>query len=220
MTVSHTSERITEAILVFGVIFLPGYLYQTSAFDQALLFDAAYNLRYLVSSIPHIGLLLFLIMRRKESERYGLVRPDCASFLGIIPLAAILVAISLTTSLAGTATDTTSPPATDHAAISAATIPVVLLAAVCTGYREELFFRSMLPVALEAGGRSQLTIVILCSLLFAAGHLYQGPVAFLGTGLIAAVLHLWFFRFGSIHVLALGHALYNIVVLFSRLAVT
>ena len=50
-------------------------------------------------------------------------------------------------------------------------------------------------------------------LLFGAGHLYQGPAAFLQSIALGVVLTAVFRRYRCLHVVAIAHGVYNSVVL-------
>ena len=208
------SDRLTESLLLFGALFLPGYLAQGAGFDPSLLYQVSYNLSYLVSTLPQIMLLVYLAARRGEPERYGLtgLRPADVPLVLIatVLLLAVAVPIGLVSSNAlgpGAAGEPASP--------DLLTTLLVAVTAVATGYREECFYRSMLYEALRSQGASASIAVSLASLLFAAGHVYQGVWAFVGSALMAVILHGVFLRRRNIHIVGLAHGLYNFLILMT-----
>jgi membrane protease YdiL (CAAX protease family) len=61
--------------------------------------------------------------------------------------------------------------------------------------------------------------VAVTSLLFAAGHIYQGAGAFAVTALIGVFLAWLFLRTRSIHIVGLSHAAYNFLILLAGVVV-
>lgn len=91
------------------------------------------------------------------------------------------------------------------------TAAFVGLYCLAVGYREELFYRSYAIRSMLALGAGQNAALALSSLLFAAGHAYQGPVGMLSAGLVGLVFGRAFLKGGSLHALAWAHALYNLL---------
>ncbi len=97
--------------------------------------------------------------------------------------------------------------------VSFALIPLMLLSSLSVGYAEELFFRFFLIDALVEAGTPMYTAATASVLIFALSHYAQGfsGIAF------AAVLAVFYtrlrFKGYDIHALALGHALYDAIVL-------
>lgn len=91
--------------------------------------------------------------------------------------------------------------------------PFLLLAA----YREELFFRAFLITRMIDLRLPPWACVVVSSALFAAGHLYQGVFAVVASGVLGAYLAVLYLRGGGVHRVALGHALFNLVVLTATL---
>jgi membrane protease YdiL (CAAX protease family) len=96
-------------------------------------------------------------------------------------------------------------------------IPLVLAFGVVTGYREELFFRGyLLTRFLDMRVPAAAALPASC-LLFAMGHLYQGPAGFLTALALGILFGLLFLRNRNLHPLAVAHALYNTTVLIASL---
>jgi membrane protease YdiL (CAAX protease family) len=95
--------------------------------------------------------------------------------------------------------------------------PLALGFCLVTGYREELFFRSYLLTRFAQAGLHPGLAVAASSLLFAAGHVYQGPTGFAVALLMGLYFALVFLRMRNLHRLAWAHGLYNLIVLASTL---
>ena len=91
--------------------------------------------------------------------------------------------------------------------------PFLLLAA----YREELFFRAFLITRTAQLRLPPWACVAISTALFAAGHLYQGLFAAVAAGALGAYLAVLYLRAGAVHRLAIGHALFNLIVLAATL---
>ncbi len=92
-------------------------------------------------------------------------------------------------------------------------LPLIALAALATGYAEELFFRFWLPRRLTQGGLGEGAAIVLSALMFGAAHGNQGPLAAVVATAMGGLLSLRKRGGGSWHELALGHALYDFAVL-------
>jgi hypothetical protein len=85
----------------------------------------------------------------------------------------------------------------------------VALFCLAVGYREELFYRGYAIRSMLSLGAGDTAAWALSSLLFAAGHAYQGPAGMLSSGLIGLVFGRAFLKGGSLHALAWAHALFD-----------
>ena len=85
-------------------------------------------------------------------------------------------------------------------------------AMLAIGVTEEVLFRAYLMRRLQQLGLQSWRAVAVSALLFAAGHLYQGPTAFAFAALAGVALGLVWLRAPSIGAFAAGHAMYNTVV--------
>ena len=92
-------------------------------------------------------------------------------------------------------------------------VPFLLLAA----YREELFFRAFLITTLRGLRAPNWAAIAISSFLFGAGHLYQGVFAAVVSAALGAYLGAWYLRAAAVHRLAIGHALFNLIVLAATL---
>lgn len=209
-----------EPILLFSMFFLPGYMAQGMQEAAPDMFESTFfNFFYIISTIPQILLTLYIIVlkpgRKLSDFNIGRIRlsdiPKSLLTLGgiylcIIPLGFISFMLI---------------PETDNQLIYGAgwqfsslrLLPLVLVSCLVTGYCEELFFRSYLFKSLKDSGMKIVTAVIITTLLFGAGHIYEGYFAFAATAVIGAFLSFVFIKTKSIHVIAIGHGLYNFSVL-------
>jgi membrane protease YdiL (CAAX protease family) len=187
-------------------------------------------LQFLVVAPPQVLLLLYIvILRARENDsgvvhvfaEFGIPKPRLKDllhaliiFAGIFTaLGMLLLVLSLLPSAGRSAFTTGFRWKLEDPRL----IPVVLLFCLVTGYREELFFRSYLLTRLGQLQLPGFVAVGLSTLLFAAGHVYQGVAGLtvaLMQGLYFAIL---FVRFRNIHPLAVAHALYNATVLIITL---
>ena len=87
---------------------------------------------------------------------------------------------------------------------------LVIPAMVLVGYSEELFFRAYLIGQFRHLSLTPTRAVTAAAALFAMGHVGQGPAALLFAFLAALFLGVVWLRLPRIHVLALGHSVYNI----------
>jgi membrane protease YdiL (CAAX protease family) len=95
--------------------------------------------------------------------------------------------------------------------------PLALLFGLVIGYREELFFRGYLLTRLAEAGVPAALAVAGSTLLFAMGHLYQGPAGFVTALALGAYFGALFTRRRNLHRLALAHGFYNAAVLVASL---
>ena len=200
---THFSDELIEALLVFAAFFLPGYLFQTASFSPTSLADPTYVSGYLIVAAPQIAFISYLMVRRNQPAEYGFRRlvfrdigPGLAAVAALLALAILLSLVS----------PTSEPTAFT---LRGASVVLVIGASLTTGYREELFFRSLMFRALVHQGVSFHVSVAITSLVFAAGHLYQGALAFFGALGVAVFLQWHFTRYRSVHIIALVHAAYN-----------
>lgn len=202
------------------MFFLPGYLSQGMEVDPGMFNSLRFNILYIVTGLPQIFLLLYIICLGKRGDfsrgelltRYGFVRPDISLlwkvavvFAGIIVLALFASLVQYFPGQSNVERFQPVPWRIDNPAV----LPLVFITSLVTGYREELFFRSYLITRFGDIGVKQVTAILLAALLFASGHLYQGISALLGTFSIGCFLGILYVRFRNIHMLAIGHALYN-----------
>lgn len=218
LNINNRSRICKEIILSLGLFFLPGLLFPARPTGQEFN-DPRYLVSAAVLGLGQLAFILFLIFRGKNdaSAFFGLKRLSFRglswgflAFLALFPLAFLVLGFI----------DFLSPP---DAVPPFPGIPwafnnyplLPLVAAVCllTGYREELYFRSFLPLQLGALGIPLGAAALGANLLFSLGHLYQGKKAFLLVFLLGGYLAVIFRWKRNLHINALAHGLYNLAVL-------
>jgi hypothetical protein len=208
-------REIAEAALLFAAFFLPGYLSQPLDFDPSLFTSPSFHGMYLLHTIPRIGLILYLLLRTRPGSlgRYGLRKPVPQDFTGALPVFFGALGISMAVSLLAFHFGLPGPfdrPAGGSAGdVPLLLYPLLLITCLTIGYYEELFFRAYLLGEFARSREARLPAAAAASLLFAAGHGYQGLVGFGGTFLIGLFFAFRFLRRASLHELAIGHGLYN-----------
>lgn len=212
--------RKWEPLLLFLVIFFPGYVAQTSAaVDPSLFNSLEFNFFYLISAGPQLLLILYLILQdpRVPPLRYGLEAFRASTILkalggtGIILLA--LLPVYLLNALLLSAGILPEFESLNWQFSNYRLLPLVFLTCLCTGYLEEAYFRAYLLTKGEEWGLGRTTLLITVNILFASGHLYQGILGFLVTFLIGLILSQFFFKKRNLHFIAWSHGYYNFLVL-------
>ena len=238
-----------EPVLLFLVFFFPGYLAQQNSFDGGLFNEPAFNIFYTITVLPQILLIIYILelKKGKSKTRYGLIPLRKEHLLPIIFTFLGIFLVITPVALLGAAGGTTGPGwRLDVPGV----IPLVFITCMVTGYSEELFFRAYLLTELQPGpppeqqtwpltelpsepqpeqqlskkqfpmGRQEVAAALGTSLLFGAGHWYQGPAGFLGTFAIGMFLCFIFFKYRNLHIIAIAHGLYNFTVLLLSMLVT
>ena len=211
-------KKLFEPALMFSVLFLPGYISQYQPFDGRLLVDPIFNIVYLISVIPQVLLVIYLIVRNNVAgkENYGLKKITWKEALyGPGVALAIFICILPFITLSSFTGVGSNKVLTDikWQAVQPEILPIVFITSLATGYREELFFRSYLINKLTEASVEKRTAIVVSVLLFSAGHIYQGLFAFLSSVLIAMLLAVLFARYRNLHAISIGHGLFNFVVL-------
>ena len=213
MLESDRTMRILGPVLLFSALFLPGYVYQNPQTATAVLTQTPLLLQNIALGLPQALLVLYIILTRGHTTKQaaGIVPFRAADIAKIAAGTAGLVIIALPGAFinAGLSEPILNPVAPTEGSpwVILLYVPVCLV----TGYREELFFRSYLLTELDPFGRK--SAVAVASLLFAAGHIYQGIGAFAVTAFIGLFLAWLFLRTRSIHIVAISHAVYNFLIL-------
>jgi len=212
------SRILLEMLLFFMSFFLPGYLLQTSAASAGPLSTLA-MLQVIITGLPQFLLMAYVAGASSPSPpgRWGLVPLQARDalrtallllgcFLAVAPFVALVLAL---------------PPAWSRPLASgyrwglqnAAQIPLAILFGLTAGYREEFFFRSYLLGRLDELGVPLPLAVVASTALFAAGHVYEGPMGIAITAALGTLLCVAYMRRPNLHVVAVAHGLYNAIVL-------
>jgi len=213
---------LVEALLLFLVLFLPGYLGQPpvagSAADTVRAMLAA-----IVLGLPPVLLILHLLWIQPEVplEHFGIYRPRLRdgllavlAFVGAAALAApFVIGMALVPALRELGTT-----GYRWSLDSAWQVPLALAFGLVSGYREELYFRAYLLGRFEQAGVPRLAAVAVSTALFGLGHLYEGALGIVLALVMGAYFALVYLRSRSLHVPALAHGLFNAAALALTLA--
>jgi uncharacterized protein len=164
------------------------------------------------------ALFLFIIIGLTGPlPEFGLRRPRLSDLAHALFLLGALLALGLTISrlwpesgsgLGGLYADRESP---------VMTASLIALFSIAVGYREELFYRAYIIHSLSARGASPSAAILLSSILFAAGHAYQGAAGMASSALLGLALALAYVKGVRLHALAWAHAGYNALILYGAL---
>lgn len=204
---------ILEAVTLFFVFYLSSYLYQGAAPSPESFNDLRFHISYYFYALPQILLLLLMIQRRFSSlkpaglDKFRLKDLLSSFYVLVLLFISLFAASTLTSLLSGvlpTGGDVIPWRFTNYKII-----PLLLLTCLITGYTEEIFFRGYLLSLLEKEGAGKIPALLISSLLFSAGHGYEGLPGILFSFLSGVILSLLFYSKRNLHSLSLGHGLYN-----------
>jgi uncharacterized protein len=218
-----SARQILEILLIFGAFFLPGYLTQPSAAAMARADSTMLMLQIVVSGIPQILLMIYLVSIQSDGEK---------SLWGLVPLKVrdavrigILFAACVGLVLAFMGVLRALPPAWSSILFRGyrwgldrpSQAPLALLFGLTAGYREEFFFRAYLLRRLGQAGLPDWAAVALSTALFGVGHVYEGALGVAIAVSMGILFSMVYLRLRSLHVIALGHGLYNALALCATL---
>ncbi len=212
-------KRIAELVLLVVSFFIPNLVIAPFLGSSNLLES---DLLLFVFSIAGLLQFFFMYGTVKITGNYtldelGFIRPGVSSIssmlmisLGIIGIY-VIFSVSISILPAGIREYLTS--GYEWKLTSLASIPVILLFCLVTGYREEFLFRSYLLTALR-NARSPLPVsVIVTTLLFGLLHSYEGIAAMIFAGMAGLYFSLVFVRSGNLHTIAIAHGIFNASIL-------
>ncbi len=213
-----------EAVLLFSVFFLPGYFQQGAGFDLAAMLNPSFHLFTMLFSLPQMLLLLYILRLRNGPDLglYGIgslrrisIFQILLSLVSIFGITLFLGIVQQIVRRSGALLGSTGIEITPNFYATIASRPSILIFISITclliGYFEELFFRVYLISEFASTRRTAILTVLLGSVLFAAGHAYQGIIPAAATFFIGVLLGYRFLARRSWHEIALAHALYNFV---------
>jgi membrane protease YdiL (CAAX protease family) len=212
------SRILLEMLLFFLAFFLPGYLAQAGASAAAALTTTA-MLQVIVTSLPQFLLMAYVagLSSPDHPGRWGLVPFRGRDALWTLALVAACFAVVALFALI----IFSLPPAWSRTFTRGyrwglqgyAQVPVALLFGLAAGYREEFFFRAYLLGRLGELGVPLALAGTASTILFCAGHLYEGPFGIAVAAVLGAILCITYIRRPNLHVVAIAHGLYNATVL-------
>ena len=204
-----------EALILYLVLFLPGALMPGVAGDILTIpFSAAWALnRTITYTLPALALIWYIILGKKS---FSVIKPqkpkreDAFSLaIGLPGLIFIGICCSFLLTFFSRHFGLPQPPRVEAPNGIAAWMAMAVLC-FGTGYLEESYFRYYLITKLE--NYNLTSKVILSTMLFAFGHIHDGPFGVLNAVLAGILLSLLFIRYRSLHGIALAHGIYNIFV--------
>lgn len=206
-----------EFAILFAVIFLPGLVSQGTGVDPAGWDRVGYHITLLSVAIPQVLLVVYMTQLRTPgvAARMGWRRPRWSDALsGLVAIISVLSALALFGLIASFAEiPSILEPRVQWEFTRMALLPLVVLSSVAVGYREEIFYRAYCLVRGEEAGAGPVAVIAASTVLFAAGHLYQGVAGFLMALVIGAVFAGVFYYRRSLHGIAVAHGIYNTLVL-------
>lgn len=210
---------LLEVCTVFGVLYLPQYLFQFDRISGSEFNSLAYHILYIIVITPRIALLYLIIRFSPVSagtdlqDTFGFhpIRfKNVGTALLFLPgIWAVMFPIVFLVTAAAPEISSAAGPMVDWQFNRPELIPLLFATFSCTGYFEEIFFRIYLIKRLETLGFGKIYAAGISTLLFSAGHLYQGILPFFMTAVIGIYLYAIFSRRKNVHEIALTHALYD-----------
>lgn len=213
-----SSHAYIEMALFFCAFFLPGYAAQVLGAPAGPATNAL-MLQAIVAGVPQFLLMAYVVIVSGGSPaaRWGLGKVESrdvartailtvACFVVVTPFVALVLAL---------------PPEMVRrlsqgyrwGLSSAAQLPLALAFGLTAGYREEFFFRAYLLGRMDELGVPVPAAVALSTALFCIGHLYEGLLAVAVTAALGVLLAVAWLRRRSLHVVAVAHGMYNVLVL-------
>ncbi len=207
-----------EFALLFSVMFLPGMLTQAGVVDPSSWDGVYYHLTLLAIAIPQILLVVYVTELRTPgfARRLGWHAPRLADVVTLAMAVALLFGALTILTVVGSLMPEHSAlwePAVKWSFTRNELLPLVVLASIAVGYREEIFYRAYMFARGEEINLHPAVVVGGSSVLFAVGHLYQGWVGFIVALVIGATFGAVFAWRRSLHGIAIAHGLYNTLVL-------
>lgn len=205
-------------MILLALFLAPGLLAGSGVSPEAI------PLRTLVATAAHGGafalLILYLFDLRQERAVALPAQTRMAPirfFVSAGAVAALMLGIGSVFSvlLAPVMPDPVAIPGVTTAVDHSLLTRIMILGGLMTiiAYSEELFFRVYLITRFQQAGTTRGVAVLAASMLFALGHGWQGWPALVFSAISGLVLGAIWIRYRRIHVIAVGHALYNVSIL-------
>lgn len=216
-----------EALLFFLVFFFPAYLKQSLQFDIGLMFHPEYHLNTLIYTLPQMCLMLYVLQLRSPGGLgdFGIGNIGISLFIPVLLTYLLIFGVSTALGIFAELISMVSEinfynpalPESLPEGFSPLRPPflplLILLTSLVIAYFEELFFRVYLIGQFAETSRENHLVVLLSSLVFAGGHLYQGLIGGLGTFLIGLLLGYRYLHSRNWHEVSIAHALYNFTII-------
>jgi len=205
------------AVSVYFAVWIDLYLPPTSL--EA--FSSAWFILLAAKSFLRVAFLLYVMGRGAGFKAFDLgnagLLPNSKDIANAILVAASASTFAVAAAIAALSFGISNPLIQPFAQASRSPLTIIfmLLSSLGVGYSEELYFRFFAPAALEQAGFAPIAAVLASAVLFGISHGSQGLFGMIGTGLLALVFSFFRMKGKGIHALALGHALYDFVVLLA-----
>jgi membrane protease YdiL (CAAX protease family) len=206
---------LLEAGVLLAAFYLPAYVPVISKVAATDMSKFTYYLAIFAVNAPRAALILYLMAAGDGLRPFGIRRFLESDILKALFATVGALAAMLGSAFAFSAIGIENPfmtAARSGPRASPMLIPLILASSLSVGYCEELFFRSYLMRRLGQAGLTPLWAAVASSLLFGAGHGYQGLVG-LVSGTILGLFFSWLWNEDAdIHAIAIGHGLYDSII--------
>jgi len=206
------SRILLEALLLFLVFFMPGYIAQDAQAPGGVTTRAM--LQVIVTGIPQLLLMVYVAeVASGPPGAWGLIpflrRDSLLVFLLVLGSFAVVAPFVVAVLAVPSPLSRSLAAGYRWSLQDASQIPVALLFGLTAGYREEFFFRSYLFGRLGQLGVPVPLAVLCTTALFTVGHVYEGPLGIAIAAALGTLYSVVYLRRPSLHVIAIAHGLYN-----------
>ena len=210
-----------EPAMLLCLFYLPLMIQQSPTTDFSAFNNPDFHILYYIKILPQIVLTLYLMKYSSVnielipnpaswSDFYGLRKPALSIFFIIPALTIGLWIINIIGSFVSrfiVNPDLDIIPRWEVNSISA--MIMFFFTSQVTGWSEEMFFRGFLLRRILVLSENPLGPIIFTSLIFAAGHLYQGAAGFIVTFGIGLALSYYYYKRNDLAAISIAHGLYN-----------
>jgi len=168
--------------------------------------------RIFLYNVPSLVLIWYLLLKEKSLKEWGITLPGKKDLFPAVMAPCALILIGLTISLASRHFDGFPSGSRFLPPQNFISWIILIISCISAAYLEESFFRFYLLSKRKDMGLGPHRAVLVSVVSFSLCHIYEGPWGFLNAVLSGIVLAFIFLRFRSLHGIAFGHALYNVMV--------
>ena len=214
------ADRITPILLLFAVfaiawidLFLPR--------APVALFSLPWFALSTAKSLLRIGFIAFVMRQWLGFRAYDLglsgLIPKAKDFVNGIMIASAAAFFALAMAALGYLAGASNPLLYPFVG-SGSSLPAMLAMAASSlgiGYSEELFFRFFAVTTFEKADFSPNLAILFSAVLFGVSHGSQGIFGIIGASILAILFSFFRAKGKGLHALALGHALYDFLILLA-----
>ncbi|MDR2901346.1 MAG: CPBP family intramembrane metalloprotease [Treponema sp.] len=207
-------KLLIEPLIIFMVGFFPGLFFSLTNLswesNQVLAFSQNQEVfRIITYNVPILCLIWYFLLKEPIRSALGPLKPRKKDFFQAIKVMIGLLIIGASVSVIINLMIQNDVLGLHIPGI----IPwvIILISCIITGYTEESYFRVYLINHLSLSGIPLNKALVSSCMLFALCHVYQGPIGLLSSGLAGFFLSYVYIKRRSIHGIALGHGLYNLL---------